>query len=148
MDHSFDDNVRAPDEIIREQLLGGTDTNTNDYDAELDKAIYLSYEDIREQQEYSRKMEQKLIEDYKRETDKRTKVFEKFLPELHKLSIYDKEIREIYQIIGPIIDNYCQQFIDTCKLDEITYKKIFDLLSKVRIDKVAVNHLKTVIFSE
>jgi hypothetical protein len=36
------------------------------------------------------------------------------------------------EIIEPIIESYCNQFIDNCKIDEITYNRIFKGLKGIR----------------
>lgn len=140
-----DDNIRDPDSIVSNQLLEDT---RSDFEKEMDEAIYLSYQDLREKQELTRKYEEQLLKDYNEETTKRKKNFEKFLFDLNKISKIDKEIRGIYDIIDPIIESYCSQCINNCEVDIETHEKIFNLLSKIRTDKVAIDFLKTIILKE
>jgi len=145
MDNTFndnEDNIRPPDDIISEQLLEDT---RSEYEKQIDEAIYLSYKDIREKEDLSRKYEEQILNDFNEETNKRKQTFEKFLFDLNKVGKIDKEIREMYEIIEPIIDSYCNQYINKCELDVETYEKIFKLLGKVRTDKFAVETLKTII---
>lgn len=137
-----EDNIRLPDEIISDRLLEDT---RNDYEKELDEAINLSYQELLEKQDLSRKYEEQIIKDYNEETLKRKTTFEKLLLDLNKLSKLDKEVREIYNIIDPIIECYCSQYINICILDVETHETIFKLLSKIRTDKNAVELLKTII---
>lgn len=137
-----EDNIRLPDEIISDRLLEDT---RNDYEKELDEAINLSYQELLEKQDLSRKYEEQIIKDYNEETLKRKTNFEKLLLDLNKLSKLDKEVREIYNIIDPIIECYCSQYINICILDVETHETIFKLLSKIRTDKNAVELLKTII---
>jgi hypothetical protein len=67
---------------------------------------------------------------------------------LNKLIKYDKEIKEIYDIITPIIDLYCNQHIEVVHLDKITYDKIFKTISKIRINKHTFEIIKTIILCE
>ena len=67
--------------------------------------------------------------------------FSVFLFDLGKLIRFDKETKEIYEIIEPIIDSYCNQFIDKCELDEITYDRIFNELKGIRTNKKNIEHL-------
>lgn len=137
-----EDNIRPPDAVISEQLLEDT---RSEYEKQIDEAIYLSFQEIKEQEILAKKYEEQLVNDYNEETSKRKKIFEKFLFDLHKVSKIDKEIREIYEIIDPIIESYCFQYIHKCELDVETYKKIFKLINKVRTDKNVVEYLKNII---
>jgi hypothetical protein len=148
MDNTFndnEDNIRPPDDIISEQLLEDT---RSEYEKQIDEAIYLSCQDIREKEILSRKYEEQLIKDYNEEINKRRQTFEKFLFGLKKVGKMDNEVREIYEIIEPIIESYCSQCINICELDLETYEKIFKILGKVRTDKVAVEILKTIILKD
>ena len=148
MDNTFnnnEDNIRPPDDVVSEQLLEDTRSN---FEKEIDEALYLSFQDMREKDDLSRKYEEQILKDYNEETFKRKQIFEKFLFDLNKISKIDKEIREIYDIIDPIIESYCSQFINKCEFDIETYEKIFKLLGKIRTDKVAVEFLKTVILKD
>lgn len=148
MDSAFndnEDNIRPPDNVVSEQLLEDT---RSDFEKQIDEAIYLSYQDIREKQDLSRKYEEQILKDYSEESNKRKQTFEKFLFDLNKVGKIDKEVREIYDIIEPIIESYCSQYINKCELDIETYEKIFKLLGKIRTDKTAVEFLKTIILKD
>lgn len=148
MDNTFndnEDNIRPPDDVISDQLLEDT---RNEYEKQIDEALILSLNDIRDTRNLNKKYEERLIKDYNEETTKRTQNFEKFLFNLNKVGKIDKEVREIYEIIEPIIDSYCNQYINKCELDVETYEKIFKLLGKVRTDKVALELLKTIILKD
>ncbi len=148
MDSAFndnEDNIRPPDNVVSEQLLEDT---RSDFEKQIDEAIYLSFQDIREKQDLSRKYEEQILKDYSEESNKRKQTFEKFLFDLNKVGKIDKEVREIYDIIEPIVESYCSQYINKCELDVETYEKIFKLLSKIRTDKTAVEILKTIILKD
>jgi hypothetical protein len=145
MDTNNEDNIRPPDDVISDQLLKDT---RSDYEKEIDEAIYLSYQDGREKQDLSKKYEEQVLKEYNEESNKRKQIFEKLLFDLNKVGKIDKEIREIYDIIEPIIESYCNQYIHKCEFDEETYEKIFKLLGKIRTDKTAIDFLKTVIVKE
>ena len=148
MNNSFndtEDNIRPPDEVKSEQLLEDT---RSDFEKEIDEAIYLSIQDLREKQEISRKYEEQILKEYNEESNRRKEIFRDFLLSLNKISRFDKEIREIYEIIEPIIDSYCNQYIEICELDEKTYDKIFELLKKIRNNQSAFNLLKEIIIKE
>ena len=54
-------------------------------------------------------------------------------------------MKEIYEIIEPIIDYYCAQYMKQCELDPITYDRIFKVIGNIRTDKNAIELLKNVI---
>ena len=67
--------------------------------------------------------------------------------DLNRLIKFDKDIKEIYEIIEPIIDSYCNQYIEVVELDLITYEKIFKVIGTVRTDKKNIELLKTILLS-
>lgn len=135
-----EDNIREPDAVVYEQLLEDT---RSDFEKQLDEAICLSRQELREKQITNKNFEELLIKEYHDECKKKEQIFEKLLFDLKKISKIDKEVMEVYEIIEPIIDSYCYQRINTCELDYETYKKIFNLLSKIRTDKYAVELLRS-----
>lgn len=141
----FEENVRPPDEVKIERLL---EDNRDQFQKDLDQALLLSIEEMKKQQETYIDYEKKIMEDFITETNNRKQIFCNFLINLNKLIRFDKEVKEIYEIIEPIVDAYCSQVFDTCSLDIETYDKIFNLLKKIRIDQNAANRLKNIIIIE
>ena len=88
------------------------------------------------------------MKDYADETKRRKEIFKDFLFNLNKIGKFDKEVRDIYDILDPIIESYCGQYIQSCELDGETYDKIFDTLKKIRNNQSALNTLKSIIFRE
>jgi hypothetical protein len=159
-DENLEDNIRPPDEVFREQLIDDNiynpfinvnndiNDNINDYEKEINEAINLSLKEISEQDEKNKCYEEKLIIQHNIEVNKRKYLFTKLIFDLNRLSKFDGEIKEIYEIIEPIIESYCNLFINNCELDSKTYDKIFNLLDKIRTDKNAINNLRTIITEE
>lgn len=143
MDNSFDDeNIRPPDEIIRECLIEGIKSND---DKEIEEAIYMSLQEMNQQKINEIKYEEELINSYTNEVSIRKEIFKDFLFQMNKISKFDKEIREIYDIIDPIIESYCNQMIEICELDKITYDKIFNSLKDIRNNSSALEALGNII---
>ena len=140
-----DYNVRPPDESINEQLLEDT---RNDFEKQIDEAIYLSRQEIIDNQIQNTEFETKLLQNYKEETKRRTDIFKEFLFNLNKIGKFDKEIREIYYIVDPIIESYCNQLITSYEFDTETYDKIFNSIKKIRMNEEILNILKTIILRE
>lgn len=141
----YNDEIRQPDSVISEQLLND---NRTDFQKQMDEAMYISLQEIKKYEESNQKYENELIQQYVEETTRRKELFTSFLFDLNRLMKFDNEVREIYQIIEPIIDSYCSQIIQICELDEETYKKIFNLLGKIRVNKVGLEILKNIIIIE
>lgn len=140
----IDDNIRPPDKVIRERLIDIEDTRNN-FEKEMDKALYMSIEEYKKQEELYDKYEEYLKNEYFNEVKKRRENFEGFLFDLNKLMKYDKEIKEIFDIIEPIIESYCFQYSENFHLDKLTYDKIFTTLNKTRTNKKSLELLKTII---
>ena len=152
MENSLDndiDNVeiRMPDEVIREQLLEMPD-NRSEYDKQLDQAIALSLHQINEQNIINMEYEKQILDEYNNETIKRNESCRPILFDINKIIRYDKEAREIYEIIEPILNAYCFQCIDKCYMDKITYDKIFNFIKNVRTDKKNIEFLKSILLCE
>ena len=145
MDNFQEDNIRSPDEVVREKLLEDT---RSDFEKELDEAMYLSIQEINKQLYINNQYEEQLLKDYASETKKRSNLFKNFIANLTRLCGFDKEVREIYNILDPIIESYCGQIIETCELDGETYDKIFNTLKKIRNDQQVIDILKTIILRE
>lgn len=145
MDNFQEDNIRQPDDAFKETLLEDT---RSDFEKQLDEALQLSMQEINQQLNINKKYEEQLLKDYYTEIERRSNIFKNFLFNINKVGKFDNKIEEIYNIIDPIIDSYCGQFIDNCKLDKETYNKIFDTLKQIRNDQQAFDILKTIILIE
>jgi Glu-tRNA(Gln) amidotransferase subunit E-like FAD-binding protein len=145
MDNFQEDNIRTPDAVISEQLM---EDNMSDFEKQLDEAMYLSMQEMEQQYDINRQYEEQLLKDYYTETNRRNELFKEFLFNLSKIGKIDKEIRVIYEILDPIIESYCGQYIKTYELDETSYDKIFNTLKKIRNNQQAFDTLKTIILKE
>jgi len=140
-----DDNVREPDKTKKEQLL---QDNRSEYEKQEEDARYWSLLEFNEQKELNEKYEEDTINEHKRIINERRELFRGFLFDVNKLIRFDKDIKEIYEIIEPIIDSYCAQYMNQCELDSITYDRIFKVIGNIRTDKNAIDLLKKIIKSE
>ena len=139
---SCNENIRPPDEV---KIIKLQEDTMSDFEKQMEKAMHCSLQEQEEQEEINKNYEDKLINDYLSETKVRRDKFENFLFDLIKLIKYDTDIKEIYDIIEPIIDSYCYQYIQNCELDEITYDRIFKVIGTIRTDKKNVELLKTIL---
>ena len=142
INNNSDDNVRSPDKTKKEQLL---EDNRSEYEKQEEDARYWSLLEFNEQKELNEKYEEDTINEHKRIIIERRNLFREFLFDLNKLIRFDKDIKEIYEIIEPIIDCYCAQYMKQCELDPITYDRIFKVIGNIRTDKNAIELLKNVI---
>ena len=148
MDPSFNDfeyeEVRAPDEVKRERLI---DDNRCEFQKQMDEALYLSLQEIKNVEEINKKYEELIIQTYHNEINERREKFVGLLLDINKLIRFDKDIKEIYEIIEPIIESYCNQYIEYVELDEETYDKIFKVIGTIRTNKKNIELLQKIIFS-
>jgi len=136
------DEVRPPDNVISEALQ---EDSRSEYQKQIDEAIYLSSMELCEQQKLQKKYEEEVIAEYYIISNERKEKFREFLFDLNKLIRFDKETKEIYEIIEPIIDAYCNQIIEFCELDSLTYDKIFKGLKGVRTNKKNIEYLQSIL---
>jgi hypothetical protein len=147
MDASFNDYdnadvIRQPDEVVTERLLEDTRC---DFQKQMDEALRLSMQEVINQEKNNQAYEDEIVNNYLKETTERREKFVKLLMDIRKLIKFDKKIKEVYEIIDPIIYTYCEQHIEIWETDEETYEKIFKNLSTIRTDKTAIEILKTII---
>ena len=140
----YDEEIRSPDEVKRERLI---QDNRCEFQKQMDEALYLSLQEIKQQEEISQNYEEEIIKNFYNELQKRKDSFSNLLMDLNRLIKFDKDIKEIYEIIEPIIDSYCNQYIEVVELDLITYENIFKVIGTVRTDKKNIELLKTILLS-
>jgi len=153
MDASFNDfndfdEIRPPDEVIRERLVQDTEDTEDtrcEFQKQIDEALSLSMQDAINQEKIHQEYEDKILYEHVKESNERRGKFDKLLLDIIKLTKFDRIIKEVYEIIEPIIYNYCQKYIETWETDEETYNTIFKTLSTLRTDKKAIELLKTII---
>lgn len=136
------DNIRPADNVKKEILQQDTRT---EYQKQIDEAIYLSSLDFQQQEKLNKKYEEEIIANYYKISNERKEQFREFLFDVNKLIRFDKEIKEVYEIIEPIIDAYCNQIIETYQPDELTYNKIFKALKGIRTNKSSIELLKIIL---
>jgi len=142
IDNNDNDNVRTPDKTKKEQLL---QDNRSEYDKQMDEAMYLSIQEFKKQEEINQKYEEEVINEHIKIINERKDLFRGFLFDLNKLIRFDKDMKEIYEIIEPIIDSYCAQYINQCEIDTVTHDRIFKVIGNVRTDKNAMDLLKKIL---
>jgi len=139
---NFEEEIRVPDEVKRERLMPDTRT---DFDIEMDEALYLSMQELRQQNIKNDKFEEEIMNSYHSETNERREKFSDLLKNMTKLSKFDKDIKELYDFLYPIIESYCDQYILNYEVDEKTYDKVFKFLGTIRVNKNTLDTLKTLI---
>ena len=147
MDPSFneyndDNNIRAPDSVKVDRLMEDT---RSEYDKQIDQAMYLSIQEFKKLEEINEKYEEEIINEHIKLINERKEMFRGFLFDLNKLIRHDKDIKEIYEIIEPIIDSYCVNYINQFEIDTLTYDRIFKIIGNIRTDKNAMELLKKII---
>ena len=149
MDQSFDDldeiseEIRPPDETKREQLI--ENTNKSDFDREMEEVLYLSMQEAREEEIKNHKFEEEIINSYLEKQSKRRELFRDLLINMNKVARFDKDVKEIYEILDSIIEAYCLDYIQFAEVDKETHNKVFNVLKTIRVNKNTLDTLQTII---
>ena len=138
----FDEEIRPPDDIKREKLIQDT---RSVFDREMEEAIYLSMQEVREEEIKNHKFEEEIVNNYIKEQNERRELFRDLLINMNKLSRFDKDIKELYDFLDPIIEAYCNHYITRYELDKETYDKVFNVLKTIRVNKNTLDILQTII---
>jgi hypothetical protein len=142
-DEEFTDEIRPPDEVKREQLI--ENAHRSDFDREMEEALYLSMQEVREEEIKNHKFEEEIINSYLEKQTKRRELFRDLLININKVARFDKDVKEIYEILEPIIEAYCLDYIQFAEVDKETRDKVFQVLSTIRVNKNTLDTLQTII---
>lgn len=149
MDQSFDyfdeisEDIRPADEVKREQLV--ENTNKSDFDREMEEVLYLSMQEVREEEIKNHKFEEEIINSYLEKQSKRRELFRDLLINMNKVARFDKDVKEIYEILDSIIEAYCLDYIQFTEVDKETRDKVFNVLKTIRVNKNTLDTLQTII---
>jgi hypothetical protein len=80
MDNSEEDNIRPPDESVNDKLFEDT---RSDFEKQIDEAMYISTQEIKQNQILNTQYEEQLLKDYAEETNRRKDFFKDLLFNLH-----------------------------------------------------------------
>jgi len=98
-----------------------------------------------EQRDLQKRYEEEIIANFYTVSNERKEKFREFLFDLNKLIRFDKDIKEVYEIIEPIIDAFCNQIIEFGELDSLTYDKIFKSIKGLRTNKKNFEYLQSLL---
>lgn len=149
-DKDTDEIIRKPDEVKVEQLIDNTDSLLSPLteEEEINMSILNSIKDQREIQKQHDEYESNVLREYEEMKMEREKQTKGIIDVLKKLAKFDKKVDETLYLIESITYAYCSGYMNNCVLDAITYDNIFNELSSIRIDKVLIETLKTIIQRE
>ena len=169
-DFNENENIRPPDNTIREILVDYGNSNyninyninfdvsynnyenidyenidiiPNDYD-DYDESLQLAFlESIKEQEEYEKRQLEFL-----EKTRLRVQSFKDILLKIKKIGMIDRKISEFYNIIEKIIDSYCACNIDIYHCDKVMYNEIFGTLKTIRLTESELELFKNLFVIE
>jgi|694.fasta_scaffold95267_3 hypothetical protein len=136
------EDIRLPDKVVNEKL---SEKPINNYEEQIEEATHWSILEFNQQKELNEKYEREIHENHIKEISIRKEKFKDLLNDLKKIIYFDDEIRNIYEIIEPVIESYIAQYIEFVQFDKETYDKIFTVLGKIRTNKQNIERLKNII---
>ena len=154
MDDNNSDNdeneiIRSPDEVIVEQLIEPMEqTVPLSEEEETNMAILNSIQDFKVTQKEQDEYEKLVLNDFQKMKEEREQKVKSVIITLKKLAKFDKQLAEILDLVDGIISAYCLGYVDQYELDTITYDKIFNELSTIRIDKKEIESFKEILKRE
>ena len=174
------DNIRPPDPVKKERLIGLNDPIDSDLDiwippnflhefTYIDNPIMDPMDDpyggdrdidhhslwektIQDSIEEYEALEKKEIESIYQESfliekSNRLKKVEPILQKLKRIMGYDSVIKQIYEIIQPPLDSYCNQYCIHSEMDTDTYHFIFKHIRNIRISSEEMHFLESFFLS-
>jgi hypothetical protein len=143
-DNDETEQIRAPDNVLIDRLIDDYDMSQINYhdneDIELNEIIN---ESIMLAEKNSELKFQELIQ----EMNVRKEKYENIILKFKKLINYDKEAKQIFDLINPIIEQYINMEMDNYLYDIDTYNKIFNikLLNQMRLNDIEIKLLREII---
>ena len=131
-----EEELRLPDNVYTDRLIDNRDKEELEMEKILNESIFLAERNSEEKY-------QELIE----EMNIRKQRFESLLLKFKKIVNYDKDIKEIFNLIDWIIEYYINMQIENYTYDKETYDKIFNikLLKQIRLNDSEINLLSEII---
>ena len=114
--------IRSPDKVIKERLIWKEE--------EFEEFEEFEEDILQNMVDYEKEIQKYFVEEKMRRKD----TFNELLFKMKKISNYDKEVEEIYNIIEPIIESYCEQVIQYYEVDNVSYERIFSIISSIRVN--------------
>ena len=159
MDYDDVEEVRMPDGVYYDQLVGGDDNMENDdEDVEWRRVMAESVEtDMDRQMELAMKMsvevyeEERMMEEIMRmaereeneKKEKREKRFVCLVPVFSRMAKMDEVNRDIYETLLQFIKAYCDGLLDFMELEMGQMERLKEMVKKMRVDKNAMEDLMT-----
>ena len=140
--------ITKPLPLIRDTNDIWENENENDYDYDLEKAIEESMKDFKEGDFVDEFIKKCIKEEKEEETIVKNELLPLFKSNILRLIPFDKQLKELWEKISPIIDLYQDNKIDHHLLDEITYNNIFTILKSIRIPKDERGILETIFIKQ
>ena len=154
------ENIRAPDPVIRETLLGSTSNNygyninhvnnnyyDSIYDFEEDDCVF--FEDILKQsmEEYEKDQLKRHIQNELLEKERLEKklICNSITQKISRVKGHDTSNQEIYETILSIIEMYELEHIINFVVQQYHHEKIFKILSSIRLTSDEMQFLRNLI---
>ena len=122
-----------------------------EYEYDLEKAIEESMKDFKEGDYIDEFLEECIEEPEKPEKpEKQVKnvILPLFKANILRLIPFDKQLKELWEKISPILELYQDDKIDHHSLDEASYNNIFTILKSIRISKDEFSLLETIFIKQ
>lgn len=133
---SSEEEVRSPDKVYSERLIDYRDDEELEMEKIVNESILLAEKNCEDKY-------QELID----KMNERKQKYNYILLKFKKIITYDKDIKEIYDLIEWIIEFYVNMQIEFYLYDKETYDKIFNikLLKQIRLTDTEIDLLKEII---
>lgn len=132
----MDDEIRMPDEVYTDRLIDTRIEEEIEMENIINESILLAEKNNEEK-----------YKEFLDQIEERKNTYSTIIHKFKKLSKYDKEIKEIFELIDWIIEYYINMQIEFYTYDKETYDKIFNikLLKQSRFSDYDIELLKVII---
>ena len=141
-----EDDIRAPDKVIKETLV---DPNMNECNYNEDEMLeHILQQSMMEFEKKSAIHEDNITQFITEEKEKRLDFFISIKQKINKILKLDKQNTQVYEEILNVIALYEEQYITCYKCNKEEYNKIFCLLNTIRLTKEEIEKINKLFICE
>jgi sulfite reductase alpha subunit-like flavoprotein len=135
--------IREPDNPVCEQLIpSGV---KDDFEIQMEEVLYNSLQEYQNCQKEMDEFEYNIKKEYEDECARRKLLFTDMFQIIKRVSAHDIKIKDVLEILEPIVEMYVEQIINSYEVDNESYNVIFKTLSLIRLKPVMIENLKSII---
>jgi hypothetical protein len=140
---NVDEYIREADKTVCDQLIPAR--IKDEFEIQMEEVLYNSLQEYQNCQKEMDEFENHIKKEYEEECARRKLLFADMFQIIKRVSAHDIKIKDVLEILEPIVEMYVEQIINSYEVDNESYNVIFKTLSLIRLKPVMIENLKSII---